>query len=47
VVDLTQIAGGLNAEETERFVRKNGEQMGSRSTQRPMHPVLNVLLDEA
>jgi len=44
VVDLSHIPDGLNAEETERFVRENGE--GSRSAQRPKHKVLNVLLDQ-
>jgi len=47
VVDLSHIPDGLNAEETERFVRENGDQIcGSRITQqRPMRPLLNVVLD--
>ena len=45
VVDLSQIPEGLNAQETARFVREKGE--GSCSTPRPMHPVFNVVLDQA
>ena len=48
VVDLSHIRDGLNPEETERFVRENGDKIcGSRSAQRPMHPVLSVVLDQA
>jgi hypothetical protein len=44
-IDLSHIPAGMNAEETERSVRKNGESL--RSTQRPMHQVSNVVLDRA
>lgn len=45
VVDLTHTPDGLNAEETARLVRENGDKIsGSRSTQ---GPVLNVVLDQA
>jgi len=42
-IDLSHIPAGMNAEETERSVRKNGESL--RSRQRPMHQVINVVLD--
>jgi|SRR5579864_2353300 len=42
-IDLSHIPAGTNAEETERSVRKNGESL--RSRQRPMHQVINVVLD--
>ena len=42
-IDLSHIPAGMNAAETERSVRKNGESL--RSTQRPMHQVINVVLD--
>jgi hypothetical protein len=45
VVDLSQIPEGLNAQEKEGSVREKGE--GSRSAQRPTHPVLSVVLDQA
>lgn len=45
VVDLSHIPDGLNVEEAERFVREKGD--GSRSAQRPMHPVLNIVMERA
>ena len=44
-IDLSRIPAGMNAEETERSVRKNGESL--RNTQRSMLPVLKVVLDRA